>query len=1396
MIKDNFDYLTEAFTELEDVYDINATQKKKKDLNVEDENDISDLKAYLDDIDDIANEDDILTIVDIDADEGEEPEDSQKYIGDVALQCTTCRGIHMCDVEDLVEADISKDEDEAAINDDKENNKETQIIYNIETECPYCHNTTGFWKLGILGDTKLADDETIDVTPEKHNEGQSAEESEEDTGAFDNNINESLKESFAKYAQTDAQEEGIAKLEKAAKKAGVKIRFGTSVGKSPQSVIFDVGYQDNACRVYPNGAVNIYGKKFGDWNDEMFEPSTLNIVDMSKAFNKESTNESLNESRNIHGSAKNKLTEAPEGSDYYNLKTDDEKAAEAREELCNKIESNVVQYSKRLKKLEAAINSFADHDEKAWDTFLSSLEPHELDDTQIIAGDSTAEILFDMEGHYPILGIDYDIVACTPEGLADPGLYNGEDIWDSSYVDNEELDEIEEISSNKVLIDSLFKEAYEKIDAAYKTIGITVESLTEDIEEKAEFDDVTAQGYKIVDKYKNKWNRAYAIAHRESDDTYIVCLGYDATKGTWAQGRYDFKSWQAAIDALRREKGNESLHEITSFEGTNPIGESLKEDKNTTVTDITSILHFYSETDEDYADIDVVTEEELGHDLYYRKLIKSVHEAEMFNYHSDYWGAADTYQKDNVKLMSKLEPYVGKRVTQTVDDGEIEFTLEGILIDKQYNSIYHTVVLASDMTDVNSDSSNIKNESLNKKNFIVEDIDEVAFNDLANKYINEVYKNVDNFKITNGLIDAKSNTLIVEGLLTFKSGKEQTSKFVFTADSITKKGKAKFIGLNEDFCSSKKAFTLQGTLNKGKFIPESFNYNYRAKALKESKQVFGRIETTLKSLNEAKDLSTIEGSMTKVLQDNTDKFKDAVSKDEVFNTVAELFKENNINTQASERLLTNIRHSKDVTGALFCVYNSILYGSNLSKDGTQKFRNRKESLKEAAASATTADGKQVSVSCWDSHTRTYNYEHVELDIEGVGHAEGKYRWMNRPWQRFDYSSAFIEAAEGLGFEKEAKQASESCGFGGIRECVKIFANLISKKDNNVTEAPVDEACAKEEKVDEALVNIDDDDLVDMLVARVKFWTQEPDVIDLFAEMYDNLVGGGVFESGEPFDVKDIVDNDYVNWCTVIEDEDEAKNYNTSLEELQKAWDSGDREVDGKFIEAAKDGKFLIRESLEENKESHKKLSEALRANKKLKEELKLISDIGDYEPWSGAVDTYDKIEAANMLGDLESYLEDIYPDGLTMTELNDILWFDGDSVLADLGISAEEDKDEDIIEDESLEESYSEATIKSNTSDDEIKIKMPMKDMHISEQDNGELTVNIIPADDEEVISEEDAQSELDAMNAKDTETVTNDVPVISTVDQEDTDEDEVVDDKTASEEIKNLDKQELANAQ
>ena len=76
-------------------------------------------------------------------------------------------------------------------------------------------------------------------------------------------------------------------------------------------------------------------------------------------------------------------------------------------------------------------------------------------------------------------------------------------------------------------------------------------------------------------------------------------------------------------------------------------------------------------------------------------------------------------------------------------------------------------------------------------------------------------------------------------------------------------------------------------------------------------------------------------------------------------------------------------------------------------------------------------------------------------------------------------------------------------------------------------------------------------------------------------------------------------------------------------------------------------------------------------------------DLSKFKAWSGARSTLDRIIEEDMCEDLEFILDDIFPDGMTETQLNDLLWFDADAVFEWLGIS---DEDEDEEEDEEEEE--------------------------------------------------------------------------------------------------------------
>jgi hypothetical protein len=64
--------------------------------------------------------------------------------------------------------------------------------------------------------------------------------------------------------------------------------------------------------------------------------------------------------------------------------------------------------------------------------------------------------------------------------------------------------------------------------------------------------------------------------------------------------------------------------------------------------------------------------------------------------------------------------------------------------------------------------------------------------------------------------------------------------------------------------------------------------------------------------------------------------------------------------------------------------------------------------------------------------------------------------------------------------------------------------------------------------------------------------------------------------------------------------------------------------------------------------------------------------LSDFEAWCGAVYTLDRIKREHKINELEIILEELYPDGISDTKLNDLLWFDSDIVFGWLGIEKEE----------------------------------------------------------------------------------------------------------------------------
>lgn len=80
--------------------------------------------------------------------------------------------------------------------------------------------------------------------------------------------------------------------------------------------------------------------------------------------------------------------------------------------------------------------------------------------------------------------------------------------------------------------------------------------------------------------------------------------------------------------------------------------------------------------------------------------------------------------------------------------------------------------------------------------------------------------------------------------------------------------------------------------------------------------------------------------------------------------------------------------------------------------------------------------------------------------------------------------------------------------------------------------------------------------------------------------------------------------------------------------------------------------------------------------------MKLTIDFSNFWPWSGAIDAWERIEEAGKVDELEFILDDVYPDGMSDTELNDLLRFEPETVFNWLSMDTEDDEEEDSGDDE------------------------------------------------------------------------------------------------------------------
>lgn len=82
--------------------------------------------------------------------------------------------------------------------------------------------------------------------------------------------------------------------------------------------------------------------------------------------------------------------------------------------------------------------------------------------------------------------------------------------------------------------------------------------------------------------------------------------------------------------------------------------------------------------------------------------------------------------------------------------------------------------------------------------------------------------------------------------------------------------------------------------------------------------------------------------------------------------------------------------------------------------------------------------------------------------------------------------------------------------------------------------------------------------------------------------------------------------------------------------------------------------------------------------------MKIIAnnDLCCFGAWEGGIDTLNELIANGDCDAVEAIIEDLYPDGITDTQLNDILWFEQDAIANWLGYDSWEEYTSSSDEDE------------------------------------------------------------------------------------------------------------------
>lgn len=88
--------------------------------------------------------------------------------------------------------------------------------------------------------------------------------------------------------------------------------------------------------------------------------------------------------------------------------------------------------------------------------------------------------------------------------------------------------------------------------------------------------------------------------------------------------------------------------------------------------------------------------------------------------------------------------------------------------------------------------------------------------------------------------------------------------------------------------------------------------------------------------------------------------------------------------------------------------------------------------------------------------------------------------------------------------------------------------------------------------------------------------------------------------------------------------------------------------------------------------------------------MKVIKEISidNFEFWGGAVDTINRLKELNLTDNAEEFINELYPDGISETTLNDEFWFNASDIYQAVGLDTDGTEYEEEEEEEEEENDW------------------------------------------------------------------------------------------------------------